>query len=600
MGLLGKNGAGKTTLFKILTGELPFEHGTVVIPKQKRVGILAQIPEYPAAFTGEEVLRTAFAHLDELREKMKALEERLQEPDALRAYGALEERFEAMGGYDTQVRTNKVCNGLGITPRMRQELFSSLSGGEKTRLTLAGLILQDTDILLLDEPTNHLDMQAVSWLEEFLVHYRGTVVAISHDRYFLDHAISRIIEIEDGQAEFYSGNYSFYVQEKQARREELERQYAQQERKVAQLQYAADRMHTWAQGHDNPDLHKRAVAIERRIERLSVLEKPKTEKVMTASFSIKEGQSADVLVVKDLSKAYGEKVLFQHVDLLAKDGERIAIIGDNGCGKTTFLNILLQKVLPDSGVALFGPAVKNAYLPQIIQFENDNYTVLETVTSALKLTLQAGRNRLAAFQFTGDEVFQKVSSLSGGERSRLMLCILMYKELNMLILDEPTNHLDIQSREWIETAIQEYDGNLLFVSHDRYFINKFANRIWDFRDGTVVDFKGGFEKYMQMRRLEAAQAETPANQQAPKKQSKSPRDRRKSPYTLEKQIAAAERDIGRLEERLKKLDAELVQNAADYEKLQDLLAEKEQASGQLEELYETWAVLCEERDQLDG
>ena len=451
VGLLGKNGAGKTTLFKVLTGELDWDEGEVHVAPGKGVGLISQIPVYPPAYTVEDVLQTAFDRLHAMEAEMARLAEQMgadTDPALLRRYDALTAAFEAGGGYDTQTELNKVCNGLEISQDMRGQLFSSLSGGEKTRVNLARLILEDTDILLLDEPTNHLDLRATEWLEEYLDRYKGTVLAISHDRWFLDRVVRRVIEIHDGKAEFYAGNYSFYVEEKERRYEEKLKQYEKEQAKLEQLQEAADKLHLWAfMGADK--LHKRAFSMEKRIERLRTTDRPTKERLMDIKFGEREFRGDEVMVVKGLGKSFEGRTLFSDVNLLVEGGERIALLGDNGTGKSTLLKILLGEEEPDSGKLRMGPTVKVGYLPQIIRFSHPERNLVDTMIYDQDCSTQTARNRLAAFKFQGEDVFKSVSALSGGEQSRLRLCMLMDEKINLLILDEPTNHLDVASREWI-------------------------------------------------------------------------------------------------------------------------------------------------------
>ena len=491
VGLLGRNGAGKTTVFRMLTGELEPDEGEVQIAAGRRVGLISQIPVYPEGYTVEDVLQTAFARMFRMKDEMDALALRMEQGDSgadtLRRYGELNAKFEGLGGWDTETAVNKVANGLSIPREMRQREFACLSGGEKTRVNLGRLILEDTDILLLDEPTNHLDLQATEWLEGYLRRFRGTVLTISHDRYFLDRTVTRIIEVQDGKAEFYSGNYSFYAIEKERRYQERMKQYLKEQAKIAQLEKAAEQMHLWAfMGNDA--LHKRAFSMEKRIERMRTTEKPTKARRLEARFQSREFKGDEVLQIKGVSKAFGEKRLFEDVYLRCEGGERIALLGENGTGKTTLLNMLTGSERPDSGVIRLGPAVKAAYLPQVIHFEHPERSILDTMLYELDITPQSARNRLAAYQFTGEDVFKSVSVLSGGELSRLRLCMLMDESINLLILDEPTNHLDIDSREWLEQAVEAFDGTLLFVSHDRYFINRFATRVWELAGGVITDY----------------------------------------------------------------------------------------------------------------
>ena len=511
VGLLGKNGAGKTTLFRILTGEIDYDAGEVSIASGRRLGLISQIPVYPEGYTVEDVLKSAFSRMQRMEDEMNALSEKMANGDeseeTLRRYGELSAKFEGLGGYDTETPINKVANGLSIPPEMRERLFDTLSGGEKTRVNLGRLILEDTDILLLDEPTNHLDLHAIEWLEQYLSTFKGTVVAISHDRYFLDRTITRVIEVLDGKAEFYSGNYSFYAVEKERRYLERMRQYEKEQAKIAQLEKSAEQLRMFAfKGMDKT--YRRALSMEKRIERMRTTDKPTKERALNVQFKSQEFYGDEVFALKKLKKSFDGRVLFHDVDLQARGGERIALIGDNGTGKSTLIKMLMKEEYPDEGKIKFGPSVKTAYLPQIVTFDVPERNLVDTMLySKRNITPQTARDRLAAFHFTGEDVFKSVSVLSGGELSRLKLCILMDEEVNLLILDEPTNHLDIASREWIEEAVEAFDGTLLFVSHDRYFINRFATRIWMLENGQIIDFRGTFEEYraaQERKRLQAA------------------------------------------------------------------------------------------------
>ena len=462
--ILGRNGCGKTTLFKILTGEMDYDDGEVFVAPNKKIGLISQIPRFPDGYTVEDVLRSAFKPLLKVRSRMEQLEELMgqgADKEILREYDHLTAQFQAGGGYEMDVELDKVCNGLGITPEQRIQEFSSLSGGEKTRMNLARLLLEKTEILLLDEPTNHLDLNSVEWLENHINSFKGTVLTISHDRYFLDQVAQRVIEISDGHAEFYSGNYSFYIDEKQARFDLQLKQYEQEQAKLKQLGYTVERMKGW--GINNRTLYRRAMSIQHRMERIEKTKKPQKEKTMRATFGEKDFSGDVVFKVKNLEKSFGDRTLFSGVDLEVEGGERIALLGDNGTGKSTFIKCLLGDE-DCQGKIQFGPTVKWGYLPQIIHFEHPNRSLYDTMLYEKNCTPQVARDRLGAFLFQGEDVFKQVRDLSGGEQSRLRLCMLMDEKINLLILDEPTNHLDIASREWVEAAIEEFDGVLLFVS----------------------------------------------------------------------------------------------------------------------------------------
>lgn len=587
VGLLGKNGAGKTTLFKILTGELDYNSGEIAFAAGKKVGLISQIPVYPEGYTVEDVLRTAFRQLECIKEQMQALEARMTDhtpQDVLQRYDELLNRYTAGGGYDTDTETDKICNGLAITAAQRGQAFASLSGGEKTRVNLARLLLEKTEILLLDEPTNHLDMNSVEWLEDYIEKFKGTVLTISHDRYFLDRVVSRIVEIHDGKAEFYSGNYSFYVQEKQARFELQLKQYEKEQAKLGQLGFTLERMKGW--GINNRTLYRRAMSIQHRMERIEKTDRPTKDKTMRARFNQRDFFGDEVLSIKNLSKTFDGRTLFSDVELEMGGGERVALLGDNGTGKTTFLKMLLGEETGE-GKIKFGPSVKWAYLPQVIHFDHPERTLLDTMLYEKNCSVQTARDRLGAFLFEGDDVYKTVGKLSGGEQSRLRLCMLMDESINLLILDEPTNHLDIASREWVEDALEEYEGALIFVSHDRYFVNKFATRIWELENGHIRDYPCGYEKYRSIRSFERIQAAAPA--------AKEKREKKEKPINpdknLEKQVRAVEREIEKQEALLHEYDCRIEAAASDYQELARLMAERETQEASYAEMMERWETL---------
>lgn len=581
--ILGRNGCGKTTLFNILTGQMDYDSGEVYVNPNKKLGLISQIPRFPVGFTVEDVLRSAFAELLRVRQKMELLECEMASgaTDAqLREYDALTNRFQTGGGYDMDVEVDKICNGLGITPEQRGQEFSSLSGGEKTRVNLARLLLEKTDILLLDEPTNHLDLNSVEWLEQYINAFKGTVLTISHDRYFIDQVADRVIEITEGHAEFYSGNYSFYMDEKQARFDLQLKQYEQEQAKLKQLGYTVERMKGW--GINNRTLYRRAMSIQHRMERIRKTEKPKKERTMKASFGEKEFSGDIVFKMKNVSKSFGDRELFSDVNLTVEGGERIALLGDNGTGKTTFIKCLLGDE-DCAGKIQFGPTVKFGYLPQIIHFNHPERSLYDTMLYEKNCTPQTARDRLGAFLFQGEDVFKQVGNLSGGEQSRLRLCMLMDEKINLLILDEPTNHLDIASREWVEAAIEEFEGVLLFVSHDRYFIEKFAERIWLLEDGSIRDFPCGYQKYRSI--LEHEAAAKPVISSAPKPKKEKPKGGTKD---TDKLIRRLEREIEKQEALIAELEGKIEASAADYQELTRLLGEKEDAETVLMDLMEQW------------
>ena len=591
VGILGHNGCGKTTLFRILVGEIDYDEGSVAVASGKRMGLISQIPVYPPDWTTEDVLRDAHRELYAISARLEALAEQMESDTSerlLAEYDRLSEDFRRMGGYEMEVDRNRVANGLDIPRRMREQLFDSLSGGERTRVNLARLILEKTDILLLDEPTNHLDLRATEWLEEYLLHFKGTVLAISHDRFFLDRIARRCIEINDGKAEFYSGGYSFYVAERQKRFEEKLRKYEKDQAKLEQLTRAADQMHLWAfMGNDK--LHKRAFSMEKRIAKLEQTERPREEKKLSAKFKAREFNGDEVLVCEGLSKSYGEKALFSGLELTVTGGERIALIGDNGVGKSTLVKLIMQQETPDAGYLVLGPSVRPAYLPQLVHFNNEERDLVETMLYDCRCQPQEARDRLAAFGFRGDDVFTRVGALSGGEKSRLRLCMLMGSDINFLILDEPTNHLDIASREWMEDAISQYPEALLFVSHDRYFIEKFATRIWYLESGKITDYRGTYKEFREFRARQAVFNQT-AKSEARKKE---PQPRKKGVPGREKQLERLEKEIEKLEEQIAALEQKCEEFSSDYQKLMELDAEKMLLNDKLMTAYESWEELSE-------
>lgn len=601
VGLLGPNGCGKTTLLKILTGSMDYDEGEVVIAPGKRLGLISQIPVYPQGYTVEDVLDAAFAPLRAMEGEMEALTQKMADgagdPALMARYDKLTAAFQSGGGYETETNKNKVCNGLSISAEMRSRAFDQLSGGEKTRVNLGRLILEDTDILLLDEPTNHLDLRATEWLEEYLERFKGTVLTVSHDRYFLDKVVDRVIEIQGGKAEFYSGNYSFYAVEKERRYEEKLRQYEKEQAKIEQLEKAAEQLRTWAySGMDKT--FRRAQSMEKRIEKMRVTDRPRKERKLTVRFGEREFRGDEVLTIKNLQKSFDGRTLFSDVNLEVAGGERIALLGDNGTGKSTLIKILMGEETPDAGKLRLGPTVKIGYLPQIIHFAHPERSLVDTMLYDLDCTPQAARDRLAAFRFRGEDVFKPVSALSGGEQSRLRLCMLMDAKINLLILDEPTNHLDIQSREWIEEAVEEYEGNLLFVSHDRYFIDRFATRIWMLEDGHITDFKGTYQAYL-ARKARLAALSVPA----PVKEEKAKKEKPKRPggtKNLEKEVSAAERAVSKAEEQLEELSRQMEEAASDYKKLQELYEQKEQLEAELLDLYARWEDLSAKLEEARG
>ena len=594
IGLLGKNGSGKTTLFKVISEDESFDSGNISKATGKKVEILAQIPVFAENDTVEDILRSSFKEATEVHNAMKKIEGD-GDPNVLMRYGKLMEEYERLGGYEVEMKIEKICNGMGICGNIRGSLFRLLSGGEKTRINLARILLRDCDILLLDEPTNHLDLASLEWLENFIREFSGTVVVISHDRVFLDNVVKRIIELDKGRANFYSGNYSFYVEEKERRFLTQAEQYKQQQRKIEQLETAIKRQRVWAaMNPSNTGLAKRAIAMEKRIEQMDKLERPATSKKMTEDFNSGGHAAKEVVSLDSVYKSYADNLLLNGVSLSIGRNDRIALIGANGCGKTTLLRLIMGEEACDSGVIKVSTNIKIAYMSQIIQFENENVTVLETLRNVTALPEEKVRSILARFKFGAVDVIKRVGNLSGGERSRLKLCLLMQNQINFLILDEPTNHLDIESREWIEDAVSDFNGTMLFISHDRFFLNRFASKIWSMKDGDVTVFDGGFDEYLQASAITGSRSSTSAKAARNRKEKSYEKEIGKkkkphiNPYEKPKTQIPFEAQIYEAETELSTLNDEIDLTGSDYEKMGELYLIKQQLEERIARLYEAW------------
>ena len=500
IGLVGRNGSGKTTLFQLLTGIEGVDAGVIHMKKGTRIGHVAQIPKFDDEITVYDVLSSAFVKEKELEIEMRSLEKRMaEEQDStdlerlMEKYGAIQEQFSFLGGYEIEANIMKVANGLQVT-ELFSRVFTELSGGEQTKVSLAYMLLQKPDLLLLDEPTNHLDLFAVEWLEQFLKEYTGTVVIISHDRYFLDEVVTKIFDLEDGELHVYQTNYSQFVKEKEERLLQEFQSYQEQQKKIKKMKEAIKRLREWANQANPPNegLHKRARNMERALERMEKLKKPILErKQMGLQFEGQERSGKDVVVMKEVSKGFANRTLFQKANLHVRFQERAAIVGRNGTGKTTLLKLLLEEMRPDAGEVRIGSGVKIGYLSQHA-YENVKYNVLEAFREQVVVTEGEARHILARFLFYGPAVFKKINQLSGGERMRLRLAQLMYQDVNFLVLDEPTNHLDIESREVLEEALEQYNGTVLAVSHDRYFLNKLFEKTYWIDEYTLFEFVGNY------------------------------------------------------------------------------------------------------------
>jgi len=500
VGLVGRNGSGKTTIFQLLTGMESLDVGAIHMKKGTRIGHVAQIPKFDEGMTVYDVLSSAFKAEKELEREMRTLEKNMaeeQETFALQKlmerYGVIQEKFAFLGGYEIEANMMKVANGLQVTELFPRS-FLELSGGEQTKVSLAYMLLQKPDLLLLDEPTNHLDLFAVEWLEQFLKEYNGTVMVISHDRYFLDEVVTKIFDLEDGEIHVYHTNYSQFVEEKEERLLQEFQAYQEQQKKIKKMKEAIKRLREWANQANPPNegLHKRARSMERALERIEKLKKPILErKQMGLQFEGQERSGKDVVVMKEVSKGFADHPLFNEANLHVRFQERAAIVGRNGTGKTTLLKLLLEEIEPDVGEIRIGSSVKIGYLSQHA-YGNMKSNVLEAFREYVAVTEGEARHILAKFLFYGPAVFKKVTQLSGGEKMRLRLAQLMYQDINFLILDEPTNHLDIESREVLEEALEQYNGTILAVSHDRYFLNKLFEKTYWIDEHKLFEFAGNY------------------------------------------------------------------------------------------------------------
>lgn len=587
VGLVGRNGSGKTTIFGLLTGMESLDAGAIHMKKGTRIGHVAQIPKFDEVMTVYDVLSSAFKVEKELEKEMHALEKNMaveQEQSALEKlmerYGVIQEKFAFLGGYEIEANIMKVANGLQVTDLLSR-VFTELSGGEQTKVSLAYMLLQKPDLLLLDEPTNHLDLFAVEWLEQFLKEYTGTVMVISHDRYFLDEVVTKIFDLEDGEIHVYHTNYSQFVEEKEEKLLQEFQAYQEQQKKIKKMKEAIKRLREWANQANPPNegLHKRARNMERALERIEKLKRPILErKQMGLQFEGQERSGKDVVVMKEVSKGFAGRPLFEQANLHVRFQERAAIVGRNGTGKTTLLKLLLEEINPDVGEIRIGSSVKIGYLSQHT-YGNVKSNVLEAFREYVAVTEGEARHILAKFLFYGPAVFKKVTQLSGGEKMRLRLAQLMYQDINFLILDEPTNHLDIESREVLEEALEQYNGTILAVSHDRYFLNKLFEKTYWIDECKLFEFAGNY-----------AWARQKWEEKLEKQVIKQKRQGRKSvemvPVKEKKarNLEEIENELMHVEEDIYTLESEM-EHVADVERLEKLYEEKTKKELLRAELY---------------
>lgn len=506
--IVGNNGCGKTTLLKIMAEEEAVDTGRIIKAKGSRVGFLHQIPNYPD-MTVYDVMYEAFDKLNHIQKNMKQLEQQMATSDdlesLLKKYGTLQEQFEANDGYILDSKISYVSTGLGIT-HLVEENFEQLSGGEKTKVTLCKILLQEPDILLLDEPTNHLDLHAIEWLEKYLQQFKGTVIVVSHDRQFMNHVVTKVIEIEDGQAWVSHGNYDAFLQAKEDKYAREFSQYQEQQKKIKKIRDAIRRLRQWANeaSPPNPDLYRKAKVMDRMLERMEKVKKPRVQKKMKLQLTASERSGKEVAQFYDVAKSY-DRLLFTEVTFDVYWQDTLAIIGENGAGKSTLLKMLLGEEQPDEGIVELGSSVKIGYLAQHLIEADPEARLIDVFRSELMMTEPEARHILAQFLFYGADVFKKFKNMSGGERMRLKLAQLMQQEINLLILDEPTNHLDIESREVLEENLEQFEGTIIAISHDRYFLQKLFDRIvWIEKQRAIVhegDYAFAKEKQAMMMEL---------------------------------------------------------------------------------------------------
>ena len=603
--LIGPNGAGKSTLLKIIMQEMSADSGEVIISRGKTIGYLAQHQELKSGRSIYDELLDVKQYILDMEEKIRSMEKRMKtvtgrELDALLSdYSRLTHQFELENGYACRSEVTGVLKGLGFTEDEFSKSVDTLSGGQKTRVALGRLLLSNPDIILLDEPTNHLDMDSIAWLENYLVNYKGSVFIVSHDRYFLDKVVTKVVEIDHGNVRMFMGNYSAYAQKKAMIREAQYKAWLNQQQEIKHQEEVIAKLKSF----NREKSIKRAESREKMLDKMEVLDKPvedNSEMRLTLSPRIISGN--DVLTVTGLSKAFPNQQLFSNVDFSIKRGERVAIIGANGTGKTTLLKILNGLILPDDGEFELGSKVQIGYYDQEHHVLDMEKTVFEEMSDTYPyLTNTEIRNVLAAFLFTGDDVFQQIKTLSGGERGRVSLAKLMLSEANFLILDEPTNHLDIVSKEILENALNSYTGTLLYVSHDRYFINQTATRILDLTNQSMVNYIGNFDYYLEKKeeltQIYAPEAEKLEEQQTASSNKQDWMQKKEEQARLRKRendLKKTEAEIERLETRDKEIDEEMNQpeTAVNVAECVRLSKEKAEIAEKLEELYEKWEELA--------
>ena len=603
--IVGVNGAGKTTLLKILTGEEHADSGNVILAKDAKLGYLRQINNVDSTLSIIDELYTVIEHILNMEKRMLDMQEQMQHlsgealEELYSSYTALTHSYELMDGYAAKSKVIGILKGLGFDENDFDRKINTLSGGQKTRVFLAKLLLEEPDIILLDEPTNHLDLRSIEWLESYLLNYKGAVIIVSHDRYFLDKIVSKVIDIENAEVQMYSGNYSDFSAKKQMLLDAKMKEYLNQQQEIKHQEAVITKLKQF----NREKSIKRAESRQKQLEKIERVEAPKTHiENMRLSLDISKESGKDVLTVHDLSKSFDEKHLFSNINFEIKRGERVAIIGDNGTGKTTLLKIINGLLTPDTGEAIYGSNVSIAYYDQEHQVLHMDKTLFDEISDTYpEMNNTQIRNILAAFLFTGEDVYKKIGDLSGGERGRVSLVKLMLSKANFLLLDEPTNHLDILSKDVLESALNSFPGTICYVSHDRYFINKTATRILDLTGNRLLNYIGNYDYYIEKREAVEGAANLSNNniEEKPTEISDSKQEwiENKTAQAQKKKVTNAlnkcEKEIEKLEEKLALIDEEFSnpEISSNVGKLMELQKEKTALEEKLEKLMNEWEEL---------
>lgn len=586
--IVGRNGCGKSTIFNIITNEENYDEGDLLIRKGSKIGYLKQINSFNYC-TVIDVLNSAFKDLVKIEESLKKLENSMNDNQTLdktlSQYASLQEKYEILGGYEKDTRINKVCKGLNIKNEMREKEFNCLSGGEKTTVMLAKILIENPNILLLDEPSNHLDMKSIDWLEGYLKDYKGSVIIISHDRYFLDRTVNKIIEIENLNSKTYYGNFSKYVNKKEEDLKLLLHEYNEQQKEINKMEESIKRLKIFSRNGENEKFIKRANSMQKRLDKIEKIDISATKSnQINLDINNCDRGSSDIVIMKDISKCISDKKLFKNANFNLRYGEKLALIGENGSGKSTLIDIIIGKQSIDSGYVKIASNKSLGYLPQNIEFEDDKISVIDWFRENCEISDANIRQYLAKFMFTKESVFKKVGSLSGGEKTRLTVSKMLYNKVNLLILDEPTNHLDISSIEVLEKAILDFKGTVLFVSHDRYFINKIADKVVELDNYIFNEYLGNYD-YYKSKKEESIKINTSKNIN---KEYTKKKEKPKEKLTPKVSLKNIEREIVLIEKEIKEVDSKLSLLDHNYEEINELYQARVLLNEKLEDLMQTW------------